>query len=297
MKSDKNILIAFILNISFSIFEMFGGIFTNSVAIISDAVHDFGDAISIGIAYFLEKISKRKPDNRYTYGYVRYSVLGALLTNIILIIGSIFVFISAIKRFFNPISINYTGMILFAIVGVVVNFLAVYFTRKGNDLNQRAVNLHMLEDAFGWIIVLVGAIVIKFTGINRVDSILSILVSIFIFINAIKGLKVIVDLFLERVPNNIDVAKIREHILKIKGIVDLHHIHIWSIDGINNYATMHIVVKNNNDANKLKIKIKEELKEYGINHSTLEIENENDICGDLECHVEHVESSHCHHHH
>ena len=132
---------------------------------------------------------------------------------------------------------------------------------------------------------------------SRVDSILSILVSIFIFINAIKGLKVIVDLFLERVPNNIDVTKIRKHILEIKGIVDLHHIHIWSIDGINNYATMHIVVKNNNDANKLKIKIKEELKEYGINHSTLEIENENDICGDLECHVEHVESSHCHHHH
>ena len=297
MRTEKNILIAFILNLLFSIIEIIGGVMTKSISIISDAIHDFGDAISIGIAYFLEKISKRKPDNRYTYGYVRYSVLGALLTNIILIIGSIFVFISAIKRFFNPISINYTGMILFAIVGVVVNFLAVYFTRKGNDLNQRAVNLHMLEDAFGWIIVLVGAIVIRFTGINRVDSILSILVSIFIFINAIKGLKVIVDLFLERVPNNIDVTKIRKHILEIKGIIDLHHIHIWSIDGINNYATMHIVVKNNNDANKLKIKIKEELKEYGINHSTLEIENENDICGDLECHVEHVESSHCHHHH
>ena len=296
MKSDKNILIAFILNISFSIFEIFGGILTNSVAIISDAIHDFGDAISIGIAYFLEKISKRKPDNRYTYGYVRYSVLGALLTNIILIVGSIFVFISAVNRFFNPTIINYNGMILFAVIGVFVNFLAVYFTRKGDGLNQRAVNLHMLEDVFGWIIVLIGAFIIKFTGINKLDSILSIVVSIFIFINAIKGLRVIVDLFLEKVPNNIDVTKIREHILEIKGIVDVHHIHIWSIDGVNNYATMHIVVKNR-DVNKVKNIVKEELKEHGISHSTLEVEDINDVCGDVECHMEHVESNHHHHHH
>ena len=161
MKSDKSILGAFLLNISFSVFEFFGGIFTNSVSIMSDAIHDFGDAISIGISYFLEKISKKSPDYKYTYGYVRYSVLGALFTNIILILGSVLVLISALKRFINPVSVNYDGMIVFAIFGVIVNLGAAYFTKKGDSLNQKAVNLHMLEDCFGWIIVLIGSFVIK----------------------------------------------------------------------------------------------------------------------------------------
>ena len=127
MKTEKNILIAFILNLGFSIFEFIGGTITNSVAIISDSIHDIGDALSIGISYFLEKISKRKPDNKYTYGYVRYSVIGSLITTTILIIGSIVVLISALSRIINPVEINYDGMILFGIIGVVVNFLAAYY--------------------------------------------------------------------------------------------------------------------------------------------------------------------------
>ena len=296
MKSDKNILVAFILNISFSLFEFIGGILTNSVSIMSDAVHDFGDAISIGVAYFLEIISKRKPDNKYTYGYVRYSVLGALLTNFILMVGSILVIIHAVDRFINPVDINYNGMILFAVVGGVVNFLAAYKTREGNSLNQKAVNLHMLEDVFGWLIVLVGAFIIKFTGINRIDSILSMCVALFIFINAIRGFKMIVDLFLEKVPSNIEVDELRNHILEINGVNDVHHIHIWSIDGVNNYATMHIVTKNK-DVDKLKINIKKELKEHGISHSTLEIENGDMECDDVLCCVEYNKSSHHHQHH
>ena len=158
MKSDRSILIAFLLNLSFSIFELFGGFFTNSVAIMSDAVHDFGDAISIGVSYFLEKVSKKKPDSKYTYGYVRYSVLGALVTNIILILGSVLVIIGGVKRFIVPVNINYDGMIVFAIFGVIVNFGAAYFTKKGDSLNQKAVNLHMLEDMLGWVVVLLGAL-------------------------------------------------------------------------------------------------------------------------------------------
>ena len=149
MKSDNNILIAFILNLSFSIFEIFGGIFTGSVAIISDAVHDFGDAISTLVSYFLEKISKREPNDKYTYGYIRYSVLGAIFTNMVLMVSSILVIISAVKRLMNPVIINYDGMIILAILGTIINFMAVYFTRNGESLNQKAVNLHMLEDVLG----------------------------------------------------------------------------------------------------------------------------------------------------
>lgn len=295
MKTDKNILRVFILNICFSIFELIGGVFTNSVSIISDAIHDFGDAVSIGISYFLERISKKNPDNKYTYGYVRYSVLGATLTNIILIVGSILVIISSIKRFINPVFVNYDGMILFAVVGVIVNFIAVYFTSGGKSLNQKAVNLHMLEDVFGWIIVLVGSIVIKFTGINRIDSVLSMVVALFIFLSAFKELKRIVDLFLEKTPDNINIDDLKKQLLGIKDIIDIHHIHIWSIDGINNFATMHVVTKIK-DIDKMKKIIKDKLMEYGISHSTIEVENMDYKCDDIECHID-SDVDECHHHH
>ena len=196
MKSEKNILIAFILNLCFSVFEFIGGIFTGSVAIMSDAVHDIGDAASIGFSYFLEKKSRRQPDKSYTYGYARYSVLGGVITTFVLLFGSAAVIINAIERIINPTAINYDGMIIFGVIGVVVNFLAAYFTHGGESINQRAVNLHMLEDVFGWIIVLIGGVLIKFTQIIWIDSVMSIIVSIFIFVNAIKHLKEVLDLFL-----------------------------------------------------------------------------------------------------
>ena len=292
MKLEKNILIAFILNLCFSIFEFIGGTLTNSVAIISDSIHDIGDAMSIGISYFLEKISKKKPDEKYTYGYVRYSIIGSMITTVILIIGSIFVVYSAIKRIINPVNINYNGMIVFAIIGVIVNFLAAYFTREGNSLNQKSVNLHMLEDVFGWFIVLIGAIIMRFVDIRIIDPILSILVSLFILKSAIKNFKSILDLFLEKTPNNISINELREHLIKIEDIKDIHHIHVWSIDGYNNYATMHIVTNNK----KVKELVKKELKKYNINHSTLEIEDKSEICLDKLCKIQTNEVKNHHHH-
>ena len=294
MKTEKNILIAFILNLSFGIFEFFGGILTNSVAIISDSIHDIGDALSIGASYLLEKKSKKKPDDKYTYGYIRYSIIGSLITTVILLLGSVLVIIGAIKRIINPVSINYNGMIIFGIFGVIVNFLAAYFTRDGHSLNQKAVNLHMLEDVLGWIIVLIGAIIMKFTDISIIDPILSILVALFIFMNAFKTFKAILDLFLEKTPNDVDIRELKEHILKIEGVTDVHHIHVWSIDGYNNYATMHVVVREN--IIKLKENIREELKEHGICHVTIEIEDKDEKCTEIICETKenHV---HSHHHH
>lgn len=294
MKTEKNILIAFILNIAFSIFEFFGGLITNSVAILSDSVHDMGDALSIGISFFLEKKSKKHADNKYTYGYVRYSVLGGLITTIILIVGSILVIYNAIGRIINPIEINYEGMIIFAIVGVVLNFIAAYFTKDGESINQKSVNLHMLEDVLGWIIVLVGAIIMKFTDIRLLDSIMSIGVAIFILINALKNLKEVLDLFLEKTPNGIDIEELKKHLLEIENVDDIHHIHVWSIDGYNNYATMHIVTKAEN-IKELKVKIRQELSEHNICHAILETEDE--ACDEIECNLETHNIEHHHHHH
>ena len=296
MKTEKNILVAFILNISFSIFELIGGIFTNSISIMSDAVHDFGDALSIGISLILEKISKKKPDEKYTYGYARYSVLGALITTIVLTVGSIFVILGGINRILYPVTINYNGMIVFAIFGVVINFLAAYFTREGDSINQKAVNLHMLEDVLGWVVVLIGSILMKFTNISLVDSLMSIGIAIYILINAFKNLKDILDLFLEKTPKDISIEEIKKHLLKIKEIVDVHHIHIWSMDGVTNYSTMHIVTQDKNTI-ELKKKIREEMNEFGISHTTIEIEDKNDNCDEKECEVKINNEVHHHHHH
>jgi len=293
MKTEKNILIAFILNISFSIFEFFGGFITGSVAIISDSIHDFGDAISIGISYFLEKKSKKKANKKYTYGYVRYSVLGGVITTTILLVGSLLVIYNAITRLFNPVDINYRGMIIFAIIGVILNFIAAYVTREGESINQRSVNLHMLEDVLGWIVVLVGAIIMNFTNIKILDPIMSIGVALFILIHSLKNLSKVLDLFLEKTPSNVDIDKLEKDLLKIKGVDDIHHIHVWSIDGYNNYATMHIV-STSKDMKRIKEEIREELEEYNICHSILETETE--PCDDIECNVE-VHHEHEHHHH
>ena len=296
MKTEKNILFAFLLNLAFSIFEFIGGIFTGSVAIASDAVHDIGDAISIGFSFFFEKKSKKQPDETYTYGYARYSVIGGAITTLILLLGSIMVIYNAILRLINPTEINYNGMIIFALVGVVVNLCAAILTHKGDSLNQKAVNLHMLEDVLGWVVVLIGAIVMKFTDISILDPLLSIGVAIFILINALKNLGGAINLFLEKAPNGVDINELKAHILEIDGVLDVHHIHVWSMDGHSHYATMHVVV--NGSAYEIKEKVREELSLRGIGHATLELETEGEHCHNQCCHVEfHSLSGHHHQHH
>ena len=295
MKTQKNILIAFLLNLLFSIIEFIGGAITNSVAIISDSIHDMGDAMSIGVSYFLERKSTKKPDNNYTYGYIRYSVLGSIITTFILLSGSILVIYNAIQRLINPVEINYNGMIIFAILGVLIYFFAAYFTKEGDSLNQKSVNLHMIEDVLGWLVVLIGAIIMKFTDIRIIDPILSIGVAVFILINALKTLKEIVDLFLEKTPSNIDVEEIKEHLLEIQGVMDVHHIHVRSIDGYKNYATMHIVAEG--DYKQVKHKVKEELEEHGIEHSTIEFEEKGEKCDSENCEIKNAGHTHHHHHH
>lgn len=295
MKTEKNILIAFFLNLVFSAFEFFGGIFTGSVAIVSDAIHDLGDAASIGISYFLEKKSKKQPDSIYTYGYARYSVIGSVITTLVLLFGSVAVIWNAVSRIIAPTPINYNGMILFAVVGVAVNLIAALVTREGDSLNQKAVNLHMLEDVLGWVVVLVGAVVMRFVELPVLDPLMSIGVAIFIMINAVKNLKEILDLFLEKLPQGIDLEEIKKHILQLERVEDVHHIHLWSMDGHNHYATMHIVT--DGDPHKVKEQVKEELREHGIGHATLELETTAEHCCEKNCTVEVLHQHHHHHHH
>ena len=298
MKTEKGILIAFLLNLFFSVFEFIGGIVTGSVAIISDAVHDIGDAASIGAAFFLERKSKKQPDEKYTYGYLRYSVLGGFIVTLILVIGSVSVIGNAVRRLFNPTEINYDGMIGFAVVGAVVNFAAAYFTHGGHTVNSKAVNLHMLEDVLGWAVVLVGAVIMKFTDFSFIDPLMSIGVAVFILVNAVKNTKQVLDIFLEKTPDGISVHQLKEHLSSIEGVQNVHHIHLRSIDGNVNHATMHVV--SDEPADEIKKKIRAELKEHGISHATIEIETSEEICGETECRTDKTEGASCchgHHHH
>lgn len=293
MKTEKNIFVAFFLNLFFSIFELIGGLFSHSYAILSDSVHDLGDSLSIGLSYILEKKSKHKPDCNYTFGYVRYSVLGAFITTTILIVGSLLVIFGAVKRLFNPVEINYKGMFYIALFGVVINTLAAFFTREGDSLNQKAVNLHMLEDVLGWIVVLIGSIVIRFTDFVYLDSILSILVALFVLYHAFSSFKKILDLFLEKVPKDLSLDEVKEKLLKVSKVEDVHHIHLWQTDEANIYLTMHIV-SDTKDTFKLKKEVRDVLSKMGISHVTMEIEGTKEECLEPYCDIKECQK---HHHH
>lgn len=291
--ADRKILIAFVLNMLFSAIEFIGGIVTGSVAIVSDSIHDLGDALSIGMAYYLEKLSRKQPDNKYTYGYMRYSVLGSVITTIILIVGSVLIIWNSVDRIYHPVIINYDGMMAFAVIGMLINLGAAFVTHGGSSLNQKAINLHMLEDVLGWVVVLVGAVVMKLTDISIIDPLMSIGVALFILINATRMLIQAIDLFMEKVPDEIDIEEIKEHLMNIHGVDDVHHLHIWSLDGQRNYATVHVATVYD-DYREVKQMVKKEMAKHGITHVTIEIELDDEVCTDKLCKIKHIHSEHSH---
>ncbi|HHU56575.1 MAG TPA: cation transporter [Acholeplasmataceae bacterium] len=292
--ATKNISVAFFLNIFFTIIEMIGGFLTNSYAIISDALHDLGDSFSLGISWFLEKVSKKKPDRRYTFGYKRFSLLGALINSIILLFGSLFIIINAIPRFFNPEDVNTEGMIAFAILGILFNGLAVLLLHKEKSLNAKAITLHLLEDVLGWVAVLVISIFLLFIYIPILDTILSVLIAIYILYHVIKNLIAIFVVFLQAVPKHLSIDEIETEVKKFPLVTSIHHIHIWTLDGEKNFLSAHVTVKDNatsDDIIELKRKIKDLICLKDVCHSTIEIEYEKEICLDEKCQDENHLSS------
>lgn len=300
-KSTKNIKTAFLLNLFFSIVELVGGIFTNSISIISDSIHDFGDATSILAAWYLEKKSEKGPDKNYTYGYARYSVLGALITSAILLVGSIVMLYNAIPRLINPVYIKYDGMIILGIFGLVINGAGALVTAKGERINEKAISLHLLEDVLGWIAVFVVSIVMKIFNLPILDPILSIGITIYILYHVFKNLKSIFEIFLEKAPDQKEFDEFKEEVVKENDkILELHHIHVWTMDGNNTYVTMHVLIKDDStvdDVMNIKASIKEIAKKHDISHTTVEIEFEKEECENQNCEVKDCENCHHHHHH
>ena len=300
-KHSRNIFIAFILNLVFSIIEFVGGIFTNSISIISDSIHDFGDAISIAISWILEKKSEKKADSKYTYGYSRYSVLGALITSTVLLVGSIVMICNAVPRLINPAKVHYDGMIVFGILGLVANGVGAFVTSRGEKLNEKAVSLHLLEDLLGWIAVLVTSIIMKVFEVPILDPILSICITIYILWHVLNNYKNIFEIFLQKAPKGINIRKLKAELIdKVRYIRDIHHIHVWALDDITKCISMHVVIPNYvlvEDIIWVKKEIKHEIVHHGIQHVTIQIEFEGELCEDKECHINSKCGSHSHHHH
>ena len=273
--SAKNLGIAFFLNLGFAVIEIIGGVWTNSVAIISDAVHDFGDAFSIGVSFFLERYSKKRRTRTFTYGYKRFSTLGALINSIVLLVGSVFVFMETIPRLFHPAEVNYSGMMWLAIAGLAVNGFAALRLMKGNSISQRAVMLHLLEDVLGWLAVLVGSLVIRYTGWYFIDPLLSVCIGIFILTNVCRNLYAIFRILLQATPEHIPEDKVKPVLEGVPGVKEVHDLHVWTLDGEKNIASAHLIVSDvasREDVIKVKHEAVDKLKEMGIDHLTVEIE-------------------------
>ena len=266
-QSGKNLRTAFFLNLGFTIFEIIGGFYVNSVAIISDAVHDLGDSISLGISWYLDKKSKQEGNKKFSFGYKRFSLLGALINSLVLIGGSVYVIYEAIKRLIEPELSDADGMIVFAVIGVAVNGYAAW---------------KLLEDVLGWVAVLIVAIVLKFKQTPYLDPALSLFITAYILWNVVKRLKDTLRIFLQGVPDDMSIDKIESELLQIENIDSIHHSHIWSQEGEHHVFSTHLKLKEIVDLNqllKLKNEIKSTLKPYHFEHCTVETELDKESCG------------------
>jgi len=282
----NNIKLAFILNLLFTIVEIIGGFLTNSVAILSDAVHDLGDSISLGLSWYLENYSKKNPDHKFSFGYSRFSLLSAFFNSLILLLGSIFVIMRAVPRLVNPEPINAVGVIIFAFFGITVNGIAAYRLSKGSSINEEVISYHFIEDVLGWLTILVVGVVYMFKEIPILDPILSILITVYILYNVFKNFKKILKIFLQAVPAELSIEEIEKRLIKKTQIVAIHHTHLWSLDGEKNLLSTHIVVKDEfstDQIKKVKENIKAILKKQDIDHVTIEVDYQGQVCKDEEC--------------
>lgn len=280
-RATSNIRAAFFLNLCFTIIELAGGLFTNSMAILSDALHDLGDSISLGLSWYLEKFAAKKRDAQYTYGYARFSLLSALINAIVLITGSIFILMEAIPRLIDPVQPNANGMLILALLGIIFNGLAVLKLRNGESLNQQMVSWHLWEDVLGWIGVLIISIIMKFFNAPILDGLFSVLFTLFIFFNVLKILKETLKIFLQGRPEDMDLDQLTSDIQTIPNIISSHDLRIWSMDGKQIVMTLHVVVPGDSTKHiiiEVKSQVMATAREHGISHVTTEIEYEGEVC-------------------
>lgn len=284
-EGDGGLGVAFFLNVVFAVIELFGGLWTNSIAIVSDAVHDFGDSLSIAFAWTMDRLSSRRSSETLTFGYRRYRLLGALVTGLVLLGGSVFILTEAIPRLFAPEPVEPRGMLPLALLGIAVNGVAAFRLRGNTDANRRVVTLHLLEDILGWVAVLIVSVILFFVDLPILDPILSVGITLFILSRIVPSLRQVLRVFLQHAPAGVHTSELREALADLKGVAEVHHVHVWTLDGEYNLLSAHLVMEGNPPLDVLeetKASAKRRLGEKGVQHVTLEFEAEQAGCRDCD---------------
>lgn len=280
-ETTAGLRLAFFLNLGFALLEIGGGLWTNSLAIISDALHDLGDSAALGLSWYLDRYSKRREDVRFTYGYRRFSLLGALVSALILIGGSVAILTEAIPRLLDPEPAYAPGMLGFAVAGIAVNGLAALRVRQGKSMNAQMVAWHLLEDVLGWGAVFIVSVILLIWDVPVLDPLLSVGITLYVLYNVVVNLRKTLALFLQAVPETIDIPKIEQELRELHHVKDIHHTHIWSLDGERHVLSTHVVI--DEDATKetaidVKCRVREIVHQMDLEHVTVEIEYAGETC-------------------
>ena len=272
MKTKHAVWLAFFLNLSYAIIEFIAGGIFGSSAVLADSIHDLGDAIAIGISAFLESISNREEDSHYTLGYKRFSLLGALVTAVILMTGSVLVILENITKLFHPQPVNDEGILWLGIIAVSINVLASLVVRKGKTKNESILSLHFLEDTLGWVAVILMAIVLRFTDWYILDPLLSLVISFFILSKAIPRFWSTLKIFLDAVPEGVDIQQVKSDLEQLDHVASINQLNLWTMDGLEKNAIVHVCLKKVEHMEVCKEAIRAMLKDYGFQNITIEVD-------------------------
>ncbi|TGK07387.1 cation transporter [Leptospira semungkisensis] len=284
-ENSRAFLYAFLLNFGFAIIEFVGGYFFQSLAILSDSLHDLGDSGFLALAWIFQKIATKPRTRTFTFGYKRLSLSAALVNSFVLFVGSLAILFFAVSKLNEPASPNGWGMLGLSILGVIVNGAALFKLKGASGLNAKTAFLHLIEDVLGWVAVLIGSIAVITLSWGWVDPFLSIFISLWVGFQSFRNLRKILLLHLQSSPEGIDTKELQDRILKLKGVQSVHDLHLWSMDGDYHVLTLHVGVKGTSilEAQKLKEKIRNISKEFHIPHATVEVEPAGAECPYQEC--------------
>jgi cobalt-zinc-cadmium efflux system protein len=280
---SRRISFAFWLNLCFTIIELIGGVLTNSVAILSNAIHDLGDTLAIGFGWFASRLAQRHPNSAYTYGYRRLSLLSALVIGVTLVIGSIIIIANALPRLLHPQPVQANGMFWLALLGVAINGMAALRLRGGHTQNEKVLSWHLIEDVLGWVAILIASAVIHFTGWSIIDPLLSIGFTLFILFNVVRSLRDTLRLFLQKSPDVALTENVERDLRGVAGVGSTHHVHLWSLDGEHHVLTAHVTLTEDFSTTEqlaLKQRIHAVLTPYALTHTTIELELPTEACRD-----------------
>lgn len=272
-KAGENLAFVFFMNLTFNIIVIVGGLATNSMAILSDCIHDLADTISIAFAWFLERIAQRDSSDNYSYGYQRFSILGAIIISVFVIIMALIILNEAIPRLFAPQEVDAGGMLIVAVVGIVFKSLSVYRLHRGETFNEKAILIHQLGDVFEWVAILIlSMILMLWDGAPYLDPFVSIGIALWLIFNLGRNLIKSVRVILQKTPDNFDVDEFKGSINAIEGVKAIDDFHVWSLDGIDSVLTVKVSINDWQKQEEIKEEIYTIASKYHIVDITIEFD-------------------------